>query len=255
MISAENSMKKRKFEHRYERNASSLSLEDMKTLKQARVCVIGCGGLGGYVIETLGRIGVGNIIAVDGDVFDESNLNRQLLSTEETIGIAKAAAAKKRMEDVNSEITVIAVEEFFCVENAMCIIEGCDLVIDALDSLDARLLLEKTAAEMKIPVIHGAISGWQGQVTICMPGTNTLSLVYGVDTTEDDINNIDMDPDRSVDIDLNTDPGNLPFTAAAVANIEASEAIKLLLGIESELDGQIMMIDLLENEFEMVDIF
>ena len=91
---------------RYTRNMETLSKEENDRLKEFKVCVVGCGGLGGYVIEMLGRIGIGHITAVDGDGFDESNLNRQILSDTYCLGKNKAVAAKERMERVNPLISL-----------------------------------------------------------------------------------------------------------------------------------------------------
>ena len=106
-------------EKRYSRNMNMLSPEENERLRSFRACVVGCGGLGGYVIELLGRLGVGTITAVDGDVFDETNLNRQLLSTEELLGESKALAAEARMKKVNSGVTVYPVRALLQRKTAM----------------------------------------------------------------------------------------------------------------------------------------
>ena len=128
--------------NRYSRNMNTLSQEENESLKTFKVCVIGCGGLGGYVIELLGRLGIGTITAVDGDVFDETNLNRQLLSSEEVLGKSKALAAEERMKKVNSDVTVHPIRIFVTEENCDEIISGHHVVVDALDNMTARRLLE-----------------------------------------------------------------------------------------------------------------
>jgi molybdopterin/thiamine biosynthesis adenylyltransferase len=165
-------------EKRYSRNMNMLSPEENERLRSYKACVVGCGGLGGYVIEQLGRLGVGAITAVDGDVFDETNLNRQLLSSEELIGESKAFAAKERMKKVNSEVRVNPVRAFVTAENCDEIIAGHDVVIDALDNMTARRLLEQRCEKQNLPLIHGAIAGWYGQVSAIMPGDRTLQKIY-----------------------------------------------------------------------------
>jgi molybdopterin/thiamine biosynthesis adenylyltransferase len=128
---------------RYNRNMSTLSPEENERLRSFKVCVVGCGGLGGYVIELLGRLGVGLITAVDGDVFDATNLNRQLLSSEELLGKSKAFAAQDRMKKVNSDVTVHPIQAFVTEENCDEIISCHDIVVDALDNMTARRLLEQ----------------------------------------------------------------------------------------------------------------
>ena len=223
---------------RYERNMSALSAGENERLKEFKVCVIGCGGLGGYIIEFLGRLGVGRITAVDGDVFEESNLNRQLLSDENVLGTSKAEAAKSRMKKVNSGIKVKAINEYLTEKNSEKIIKGHDIVIDALDNIATRVIIEKEAQKLKIPLVHGAIAGWYGQVSVIMPGSPVYAKIYHEGAAE------------GVENEL----GNLPFTAAAVASVQAAEAIKVLLGRSDVISGKLLTIDLLSQEYETFEI-
>lgn len=223
---------------RYQRNISTLSIEENESLKNYRVCVVGCGGLGGYVIEMLGRIGVGNIAAIDGDVFEESNLNRQILSDSESLGVKKALRAKERMERVNPHIQVEAVVERLTSSNGMDILKGADVVVDALDSIETRLMLEKLCEELEIPLVHGAIGGWYGQVTTVLPGDGTLKRFYGGKATQG----------------IEKKLGNPSFTPALVASIEVSEVIKLLIKRGELLSKKLLVIDLLEQEYEVIQL-
>jgi molybdopterin/thiamine biosynthesis adenylyltransferase len=221
---------------RYLKNKNMLSQEECDLLLGKSVCIVGCGGLGGYIIEMIGRIGVGKITAVDGDVFDLTNLNRQLLCTEEHIGKGKAKAAKERMSKVNSDVTFTAISEFLTEENAEDILRGHDLVIDALDSIAARFILQEHASKLGIPMIYGAIAGWYGQVSTIMPGSDFLSRIYRHHEGKGH----------------ETQLGNPSFSPALVASIEVSEAVKVLIGRGELLDGKLLMIDLLNNEFEVL---
>ena len=125
---------------RYSRNLPALSRQEQELLHKKRVLVAGCGGLGGYITENLLRLGIGHITAVDGDSFDVSNLNRQLLATEATIGKSKAEAAKERAALVNPSVEFMAIGKYITPENAADTIAGHNIVIDALDSVSARLL-------------------------------------------------------------------------------------------------------------------
>ena len=223
---------------RYERNMKALSPEENDKLKHFKVCVVGCGGLGGYVIESLGRIGIGHITAVDGDVFEESNLNRQLLSSEDVIGVSKAETAKERMKRVNSHVKVNAVVEYVTENNSEEILKGHDLVIDALDNIKTRFAIEKAAQKLEIPLIHGAIAGWYGQVTVILPGKPFYNKIYQENTNKG----------------VETELGNLPFTAATIASVQAAEAVKVLLGRKDILSGKILAIDLLSQEYEIFEI-
>jgi len=223
---------------RYERNINALTSEENERLKGFRVCVAGCGGLGGYVIEHLGRLGVGFITVVDGDVFEESNLNRQLLSDEKVLGESKAIQAKTRMSMVNSDIEVKAVNEILAEHNCEKILEGHDIIIDALDNVATRFILEEVAEKLNIPLIHGAIAGWYGQVCVIMPGKPVFSKIYRA-------------PDEK---GMENEQGNLSFTAAVTASVEVAEAIKVLLGRNDTLAGKFLTLDLLNNEFEVFEI-
>ncbi len=221
---------------RYSRNHNAITEAEQSTLTDKRVLVVGCGGLGGYVIECLGRLGVGHIIAVDGEVFEESNLNRQLLSSQMNLGKPKVLAARQRMLAVNPLITVEGVETFLTQENAASLMQGCNVVIDALDNVSSRMLLQKAAKEMGIPLVHGAIAGWCGQVCVIQPGEDLLNILYGK---------------TDVEKGAETVTGNLPFTASLVASVQASEAVKLLLRHQT-LKGELLQIDLLNNTFERI---
>lgn len=223
---------------RYDRNIGIIQQSEMQILASSKVCVVGCGGLGGYSIEYLGRIGVGHIVAVDGDVFDITNLNRQILATENTIGKPKAIVAKERMAEVNPTIHVEAVEEFLEEGNCDKILSDCQIVIDALDNVAARKTLQEAAARAGIPMVHGAIAGWNGQVAVAMPGQDLFSVIYGESLEKGD----------------EVETGNPPFTAAIVAGLQVAEAIKLLLHREGVLNKKLLVLDLYTHEYEIIEI-
>lgn len=223
---------------RYARNMKTLSPEENNSLKDFKACVVGCGGLGGYIIEELGRIGIGSITAVDGDVFEESNLNRQLLSSVENLGNSKAEAAVVRMRKVNPLIKVNPVCKRLDTENGPDIIAGHDIILDALDNIESRLTLESLAERAGIPLVHGAIAGWFGQVTTILPGDRTLSLLYPADES------------RGIEKEL----GNPSFTPALVASIQVAEAIKLLINRGEALRRKLLIINLLEQEYEVIEL-
>ncbi len=223
------------FSQRYERNRI-FSPAEQEELAEKKVAVIGCGGLGGYLIEMLGRMGVGHIVAVDGDVFGESNLNRQLYATEQNMGSSKAMAAAERMTSINSEIMVTAVSEYLTEENAERILEGCDLVMDGLDSVGGKLMLQRICRKMEIPMVHGAIGGWFGQVTTIFPGNDTLRLIY------------------QEGAEVSQKQGNPSFTPAVIAGIQAAEAAKVLLGYEDVLLRKMLFVDLFTGEIHKVEL-
>lgn len=223
-------------DNRYEKNISALSPEECESLADKKVCVIGCGGLGGHIVEMLARIGVGHITVVDHDKFCESNLNRQLFSNERNLGVSKVIAAKDRIREVNSRTVVNAVASPLDENNAAAILAGHDVAADALDNLAARLVLQENCRKLNIPLVHGAIAGWYGQVTTIMPGDNSLSLIYRGTSG------------KGVESEL----GNLAFAAAATAAVQCGEIVKLLIDRGELLSKKLLRIDLLNNEFTTI---
>lgn len=223
---------------RYDRNLGTLTEAEGLMLREKTICVIGCGGLGGYLIEMLARLGVGKLIAVDGDVFEVTNLNRQLLSDMQSLGCWKAEAAVQRVNSINPEVQISAVCERLVETNAVQILQGADLVMDALDNIESRLLLEQQCEALGLTLVHGAIGGWYGQVSVVMPGDRTLSMLY---------------KDKAMK-GLEKTLGNPAFTPAMVASIQVSEAIKLLIGRGDGLRGKVMLVDLFYNDFEVVEL-
>lgn len=222
---------------RYDRNIGTLTADENEKMKDYKVCVIGCGGLGAYVIEMLGRLGVGSITAIDGDVFEESNLNRQLLSDMSTIGRNKAHVAKERMQDVNPHIEVKAICTNFNNDNGIELLSNHNIVVDALDDITSRFELQDISCKLNIPMIHGAIAGWYGQVCTILAGDNTLNYIY---------------PKKSPS-GAEKKLGNPSFTPAIVAGIQVSETIKVLTGKKGILRKKLLYIDLLTNDYDVIE--
>lgn len=222
---------------RYRMNHSTISKEEMQLLSRAKVCVVGCGGLGGHVIELLARLGIGHLVAVDGDVFSPSNLNRQLLCLESNLGKNKAEEAAIRVGQVNSEIRIDAHRLYMDQANAPQLLSGCDLAVDALDNVESRLMLEEACTQENIPLIHGAIGGWYGQVALVMPGSGILQKIYGGDAAKGEESAL----------------GNPSYIPAHIASIQAAECVKALLGKGSPLSGGVLQVDLLAGSFEIID--
>lgn len=221
--------------YRYSRNLPALSLKDMDKLINSRVLVAGCGGLGGNVIEHLARIGIGALTVIDGDVFTESNLNRQLLCTSENLGTPKVRAAKERIRLIDPSIKVTAVCEYLTEANAPALLADADIVIDCLDSIESRLMLEGAAADAGLYMVHGAISGWDLQAMLVPPGSGLLSSLYA-----------DMPEDET--------KTSLSFTPAACAALEVSLAVRYLCGLEIPSDGTMYAGSLRDMRFEAVDL-
>lgn len=165
-------------QERYKRNYKTISLEQQQILAQATITVIGCGGLGGFIIEGLARSGVGRVRLVDFDTFDVSNLNRQLFSTEETVGTSKLEQAVARVQAVNSTVQIEAVEIMADLDNLPELVKGSSMVIDAVDSIEVKIWLEQICNKMNIPLIYGAIGGNYGQMAVSLPDKPVVSTLY-----------------------------------------------------------------------------
>ena len=219
-------------EDRYARNIPALTEAECLTLRTKRVLVAGCGGLGGHIIDQLARIGVGQLRVVDGDVFEPSNLNRQLLSSVPVLGISKAGAAAEHIARVNPEIIADPAECFLTEDNVKDLIGDCDVVMDALDNIASRKILASACSEAGIPYIYGAISGWVAQAAVSMPGDDLVQKLYPEGTVL---------RDKSV----------LSFTPALCASFQVSRCVLLLTGRPVET-GAVYYFDLLNQEFETI---
>jgi len=219
---------------RYIRNIPALSEAECALLAEKKVAVVGCGGLGGHIIELCARLGIGSIRAVDGDVFEVSNLNRQLLSEDALLGCSKAQAAADRLGRINPLVKVEAVCTFLDEHNAPELIEGCDAVLDGLDNPESRRILSAACAKAGIPYIFGAIQGWVAQAALVMPGEGLVDMLYPEGTEI---------RDKSV----------LSFTPALCASMQTALCTKLLCGREIE-SGVLYYFDLLDKEFETIKL-
>lgn len=223
---------------RYRRNESSISPEETQRLHQSHVAVVGCGGLGGYIMEQLVRLGILHLTIIDFDEIEESNLNRQLVALEHNLGQKKAEAAYERICSVNSEVSVLVHAKRLTRENAKELLRDCELVFDAVDNIPTRLLLETVCEELTIPFIHGAIAGWYGQVMTVLPGDKTLSALYS------------GAPEKGVETEL----GNPAFIPGLIASLQVAEGIKVLLGKGELLQKTLLCVDLLLQQFDSIKL-
>jgi len=225
---------------RYTRNMNSLSASDQAKLLQSRVAIVGLGGLGGTVAETLARIGVGTITLIDGDVFEESNLNRQLVSSEKNLSHIKVEAAAQRIRDINSSIMVYSHHQKLDPENAVELLTNVDVAVDCLDSITTRFELETVSKALGIPMVSAAVGGYAGQLTTIFPEDRGLELIYGP------LESISVT--RGAEVKL----GNLSFTVSTIASLESAEVVNILLNKTSNLRNRLLIMDLQDYSFERI---
>ncbi|HKM02089.1 MAG TPA: HesA/MoeB/ThiF family protein [Sedimentibacter sp.] len=223
------------FSKRYERNYKTISHEDQERLAKSTVAIVGCGGLGGTMAEELTRLGIGRLILIDGDIFEESNLNRQLFSTENNIGEKKVEAARKRLKAVNSEVKLTLFDKWFNKDNAENLFSGADLVLDALDSINRRVELESACNDLNIPLVYAGIAGWFGMLGVSLPGDYSVSKVF---------------KEGEIDKGVEKEWGNPAFTPWVLSSLAVAEAVKIIVDREPSLRNSWLQIDLLYMEFE-----
>jgi len=205
----------------------------MKELKiDKKFLVVGCGGLGCSIVESLLRLHVKAITVCDGDVFDESNLNRQIYALPSNIGEAKVSAAYDRASELEYDGEFTACEFDFDKDTSDELLEGVDIVIDALDNVEGRLLLEDECEKRNIPLVHGAVNEWTYQVGVVMPGKKMLHSIFENKKSDTNV--------------------NYPFTVAACAAKEVSEAVLLSLGQISDIENKLYVCDLRDDTVSVI---
>ena len=219
----------------FSRNLPTLTEAEQTALAEKRVFLAGCGGLGGFVSEFLVRAGVGHITAADCDRFSPTNRNRQLLSLESTEGRSKVRSAAARARDIHPGVDFRPVEARLDSENLPALLAGCELAMDALDNVPARLALEDACAAAGIPLVHGAVQGWAAQAAVALPGSGLLHTLYAGAAGK-------------------TDSSVLSPVPAMCAAVQCAEAIKLLLGRPSELAGKLLLMDLRGMDFTVIEL-
>jgi molybdopterin/thiamine biosynthesis adenylyltransferase len=227
---------------RYLRNMKTLSMDDQRRLLQASVCIVGLGGLGGLVTESLARMGVGRLKLIDGDTVETHNLNRQLLSTTDSIGAAKAEVAAMRVAAVNPGVEVTPHALYLAPENASTLIENSELAIDCLDTIPGRFTLESAARQAGIPMISAAVAGLSGHVTTIFPEDVGLENIYGTIDS--------LSPPRGEE----TRMGCLAPVVNVIASLESNEALNVLLAKKNTLQNRLLVVDLTDYSIETLQL-
>ena len=217
-----------------------VSEEEQEKFKNAKVTVIGCGGIGGLTIDTAAMTVTKQgeeinltkkeyeLVLVDEDAFDLSNLNRQTLSTHENIGQAKSEVAEKRVREINPYVTVTSYREHVDGENIDKLIRDSRIVIDALDNVLTRVIVSRKAREYRIPFIHGTL----GQITTFLPNTKSYEEMFNLPSLGKELT------DDVVESLKNVTTGPPPVIGPVpnlVSCLQAMEAYKIITGIAKTL--------------------
>lgn len=214
----------------------------LEKLRKAKVCVVGVGGIGNPVVTQLTAMGVGKLKIVDRDIIEISNLHRQHLYTENDIGRVKVEAAKERLEKINSSVEIEALPNSVTKYTAQSIVDGFDIVVDALDSIDARYALNDACIKLNIPLIYAGALGMLGSICTIIPNkTACLRCIFPA-LAEDDM------PTCSTE-------GVHPSILYLVGGIQVSEAVKIILGEKPTLENKLLYVDLNDLSLEKVSVF
>ena len=211
-----------------------------RRLLDAKVLLIGAGGLGSPVALYLAASGIGTIGLVDDDLVDESNLQRQVVHTVDRIGQPKTASARVTLEALNPETRVVEHRERLNADNVERLIADYDVIVDGTDNFDTRYVLNDAAVKLRKPVVHGSIYRWDGQVTTFVPFAGPCyRCMYPTQPPEE------LAPACAV-------AGVLGVLPGIAGMLQANEVFKLLLGVGETLAGRLLMFDAMNTEFSEV---
>ena len=218
---------------RYDRQImiGEIGQEGQEKLKRSRVVIAGTGGLGSPIAIYLTAAGIGMIRVIDHDQVALSNLNRQILHWEEDVGRKKVDSARMKLRNLNSAVEIEAIAETITEGNVSQLVDGCDVIVDAMDNLPTRYILNRCAIEKNIPFFHGAVNGFQGRIMTIIPGeTACLRCMYRGPVPQEKFPVIGVAP-------------------AVIGCIQATEVIKYLLGIGKLLTNRLLIYDGLKVTF------
>ena len=217
------------------RNIGTITADQQRRLRAATVTVIGCGGLGGFVIEELVRLGIGTLHICDPDHFTVSNINRQLYAGQETLGQFKAEVLTERAGAIHDQTRIFAYTLRFQEVTAQ-IFANSTVVVDCLDTPAEKHELADQCTVNKMPLVHGAVFQWYGQVAVQLPPVRLLDDLY-------------PPPDEKKALS----PSVLSCTVGLVASLQVCETCKLLLDLPSSLHNSWMSIDLQRLTFDVIN--
>ncbi|GAB4506174.1 MAG: HesA/MoeB/ThiF family protein [Anaerolineales bacterium] len=223
---------------RYQRSLGTVGWDGQLALLRATVGIVGLGGLGGWIVEGLARMGVGRLILIDGDRFAENNLNRQALCWESTLGLSKADVAADRVRQLNPAVETVAHAVWADAESLPRLLAGSHVIVDALDTLPTRFLLQRVAQSLGVPMVHGAIAGYIGQVMTIFPGDTGLFALYPEGKS----------PERGAEALW----GNPAATPMMIASWQIQEVIKLITGRGQPLRNRMLLMDAEQGSVEIL---
>ena len=221
---------------RYDRQTALFGEDGQEKLRKARVGIAGCGGLGNIVVTDLASAGVGYMMVVDGDSPDITNLNRQFVFREDD-DRGKSDILSEWACDINPDIEVGYYEGDITDENIDRLFDSCEILVDCLDSMEARFVLNRYAVRSGKILVHAGVSGLNGQITVIIPGkTKDLEDIY-----------------RNVKVS-ETHPPSVAAMVTMVGSVQALQVIKLITGVGDTLIGKMVVFDALQASVDIIDL-
>lgn len=226
---------------RYKRNMllHDIGAEGQEKILNAKVLIIGVGGLGSPIALYLAAAGIGCIGLIDNDNVDISNLQRQIIHFTDDIGLPKVYSAKAKINAINPEVEVITYHELFDINNATSIISNYDIIIDATDNSYSKFFINDVCVANDKPLIHGAINQYTGNVMTILPGTANYRTLF---------------PEQPTDTPSSASFGILGVVAGIIGIIQATEALKYITGIGALLTDTLLTYDALTMDFTKIHI-
>ena len=217
-----------------------IGLDGQKKLMNAKVAIVGMGGLGCPAAQSLVTAGIGKLVLIDGDDVELSNLHRQVLHGEDDIGKKKVVSAKESLSEINALTSIESIDVYLDEQYGLDLIQNCDVIIDATDNIETRQLIDRFSKKSDIPMVYGGLYRWEGQVAVLnvngSPGYRELF------------------PEPPSGGDTCADAGVLGMLPNIIGNIQALEAVKLIMGIEPNLVGKLLMYDGMNHSTQIIKL-
>ncbi len=214
--------------------------EGQKKLAEAKVLIIGAGGLGVPVLTYLNAMGVGKIGFIDGDIVSETNLHRQVLYGPGDVGQSKVVSGLEKLQKQNSDTELVGYATYLTTKNALEIIEGYDIVVDTSDNFPTRYLVNDSCVILNKPFVYGALHGYEGHLSVFnYNGGPTYRCLYPAMPSENEVPNCN-------------EHGVLGIIPGIVGSLQALEAVKVLTGIGEVLTGRLLLFDGLNQSYQKI---
>ncbi len=217
-----------------------VGMDGQKKLLKATVAIVGMGGLGCPAAQSLITAGVGKLILIDGDIVELSNLHRQPLYGVDDLNRLKVEVAKERLEQLNNKAVIVSIDKYFNEKNGMSFIQDANVIIDATDNIQARQLIDKFSKEANVPMVYGGLFRYEGQVAVLnVNGSSGYCELF---------------PEPPSGGDTCADAGVLGMLPGIIGNIQALEAVKLIVGITPNLVGKLFVYDGMSHITQTIEL-